>query len=62
MFFSRSSDQENATCAKSPVAIPPAIIEPGFVAVAQAQAGAARVPGAAAKFPNANQPAGRDKK
>ena len=56
IFFSRSSDQENAACAKSPVAIPPAIIEPGFVAVAQAQAGAVRpgefrirtrVPGAA---------------
>jgi len=42
MFFSRSSDQENAACAKPPVAIPPAIIEPGFIAVAQAQAGAVR--------------------
>jgi len=34
--------KKNAACAKSPVAIPPAIIEPGFVAVAQAQAGAVR--------------------
>jgi len=31
-----------AACAKSPAAIPSAIIEPGFVAVAQAQAGSDR--------------------
>jgi hypothetical protein len=37
IFSSGSNWQLGTACAKSLVAIPPAIIEPGFVAVAQAE-------------------------